>query len=330
MAADEPHYARRYTRILAALRILQHYPNGLPLVVLAGELEVPAAALRDELLAYYTAEPTGGTSAAYRLPGIDWVTAGEQADPQEAEVVVLTDPSAMNNLGVAFLRSDEVATLWQAGSLLLQFEPDNEDLAQAAEILGGTWLDGAPVASEEDGTALDLLLTAIKKKRAVEITYSRRWRPGVDTRKIHPYRLIHTHNGWELDAGPLDKQGQPRTFLLSNIRDLTATQETFVVPDRVEEIIAANRESLSVVVQISQRGSWALDSVADRAVVLSSDEEMARYDVTLSPPYVRRLALILAAVKGDGWIEGPQADELTDEVRAFAAQLLEHHGFHLP
>ena len=114
MGATVPGYVRRYTRVLRALEVLWYYPEGLPLVQLAEELGAKPSDLREEILAYYTAEPAA--AAGYRLPGIGWISpTGEEVDPGTAEVVVLTDPGALAELGVVRLTPDEMATIWRAG-----------------------------------------------------------------------------------------------------------------------------------------------------------------------------------------------------------------------
>ncbi len=168
---------------------------------------------------------------------------------------------------------------------------------------------------------------AIGLRRRIRIEYAREWRPGVSVRDVDPYRLVCTNRGWELDAGPLDATGAPRTFLLANMSSLEVLPQGFVAPDRMAEILAANRAQLGVEVSLPQRASWGGDTVADSVTVVRSDTETTTLLLELSPPYARRLALVLAPAAGEGMLMTHR--ELAPEIRSVAQRLLAHHGFPL-
>lgn len=323
--AKVPAFVYRYTRILDVLEVLQHYPDGLPLAQLAEELGAKVDELRTEILAYYNAEPAVLTD--HWLPRIAWLSpSGEDDDPHTAEVIVLTEPTALAELGVARLTAKEMAGIWRAGSALLEYEPDNEVLAAALDVLAEQWLEGSKVEAEQGSDQVAAIREGIDQRRRLRFDYARAWRPGVSQRVVDPYRLSRTTRGWELDAGPLDEEGQPRTFLLANIAsDVAVLAEQFERPAGIEQIIAANRAQLPVEVALPQRVAWAVESQADASRPLRADEETLTSLVELSPPYAARLMLILAPAMGEGMLMTHR--ELAPQINANAERLLRHHGF---
>lgn len=326
-----PGYVRRYTRILEALRILADHQDGLPLAQLASELGADAGELREELLAYYTAEPAAGIGVGQRLPGIDWLTSGgEEEDPNTAEIVVLTDLQAFEGMGAVRYSPAELAAVWRTGRLLAQYEPENSVLADALERLAQEWLDGASPDADPGAEYLQELRKAIAKGQQVRITYSRQWRPGVYERVVDPYRLTSTARGWELDAGPLDGGGEPRIYLLSNIRELARLKSSFTVPEGIDDIIDNHRSVAEVTVVLPQQTAWSAMRLADRSDRVRGDDDMVTLKLYLSPPVVRRLAMVLAPAMGDCWIDGPGREERTEQVHSLARRLLAHHDLQLP
>ena len=325
--AAVPGYVERYTRILRAVEVLSFYPDGLPLAQLAQELEVPVDDLRAEILAYYTAEPAVG--AGHRMPGIGWVSStGEEEDPRTAEVVVLTEPQALADLGVLRFTTAELAGVWRAGRILSEYEPDNAVLSEALDVLADGWLTGPLDAEEPGADRVAAIRDAIGARHKLRIRYAREWRPGVSDRVVDPYRLLCTARGWELDAGPLDPEGAPRTFLLANIWDLEVLPDSFVVPEGLEGILAANRAEIRVDVSLPQRAAWGADTQADRVEVLRFDAETTTLRLDLSQPYASRLALVLAPSNGEGMLMNHR--ELAPQIQAVAQRLLAHHRFDIP
>jgi proteasome accessory factor C len=327
MAGKPPPYVLRYRRILDALAILARSPDGLPLAELAEEVGTDAGTLRQEILVYYTTDPLDGAGAW--LPGIDWINrSGEQEDPATAEWVVLTDPSAIAHLGSVRMTADQVAALWARGRRALEQRPDDVDLASAVDTLAAELLGVADVPPEPGSAHVAALRTAAAEHRAVRIAYRRDWEPGSYERSVEPYRLTHTAQGWELDAGPLDDQGRVRTYLLRNIAAVEPLADRFVEPAGVDEVIAADRAPLLVRFLLPQRVVWSVDELSERAQVVSEDSEDAEVLVHLRQPYALRAALVLAPAMGAGTLLDHR--ELADGVRAYGRRLLAHHGFPLP
>lgn len=323
-----PGYVKRYSRILRALEVLSFYPDGLPLAQLADELGAKPAELRREILAYYTAEPAAGSG--YTMPGIGFLSpTGEDDDPYTAEMVVLTDPGVLAELGAVRLTATEMAAVWRAGRILAEYEPDNRVLAEGLEVLADGWLNVSQDAEDDPGSAsVAAIREAIAKRQRIRFRYARVWRPGITTRVADPYRLICTNRGWELDAGPLDEQGKPRAFLLSNLDELQILDDTFEVPDGIGKILEENRAQLRVELSLPQRAAWGVDTQADRSETILSDAETINVVVELSPPYASRLALILAPTKGEGMLMSHR--DLAPQVAEVGKRLLAHHGFPLP
>jgi proteasome accessory factor C len=326
-AARLPGYVLRYRRILDALAILARSPDGLPLTELAAELGTDAATLREEILVYYTTDPGDGAGAW--LPGIDWINRlGEQEDPATAEWVVLTDPAAVAHLGSVRMTADQVAALWERGRRALEQQPDDHDLATAVDKLAAELLGVAEVPVEPGSGHVAALRSAAAQHRPVRIGYRRDWEPGSYERVVHPYRLSHTSQGWELDAGPLDANGRVRTYLLRNIASLEVLAGAFEEPAGIADVIAADRAPVRVRFLLPQRAVWSVDELSAHAQVLSEDAEDAEVLVHLRQPYAARAALVLAPAHGAGSLLDHL--ELEDGVRAFARRLLAHHGFDLP
>ena len=124
---------------------------------------------------------------------------------------------------------------------------------------------------------------------------SRSWRAGVTDRVIEPLRLVQTRRGWEVDAGPVEYDGRLRTFLLSNIRDLEVLDETFEEPSAVESLLAKQRQTERVRIDLAQDARWAVDMYAERHRVVDEDAEVFTAEVELLPPVTARVALLMLA-----------------------------------
>lgn len=323
-------YVRRFQRILAAIDILAQHPEGLPLVRLAELLQADPDEVRQEILAYYTAEAEGGPLLdGFREVPLTFTNAGgEDEDPMQAEVVVLTDPQALVDLGVQRMPTSQVADLWRLGQALLRVEPENEDLSSAVEALADGWLGGANAPAEDGVEFLGTLRTAITQCRRVDIVYSRAWQPGVIERRIEPYRIVVTRRGPEIDAGPLDDQGRPRSYLVDHLRAVTATDEPFERPDDIEAICDGNRAATAVRVVVPQDSAWPFDRLADRVERIREDGDDVELLVTVAPPVGWRVSLGLIPSGGQGFVLSPTG--LRPAPAELAAELLAHHRLDLP
>jgi proteasome accessory factor C len=311
-------------------RLFAH-PDGLPLAVLAEEFDTTVEELRDDLLAFYTADVNSEWLLGLTRPEVlEFVGPdGDEADPQEADVVRVATDRPTTELGVEYVDASELALVYTAARALLDIQPDNHDLAEAIEVLTDTMgvpLSGADPDQPQVATwnhALRPLQEAASAGRRAWIVYSRTWDPGVSERVIEPYRLVQTRRGWEVDAGPLDDQGRMRTFLLSNVRAVEVLDEEFAAPADLPARLAAQRATEVVEVVLPQSGRWAADMYAESVEVLQADEESVKLRLELLPPLERRVGMLLLAAGADAFVVAPP--ELDGAAEILAEELLVHH-----
>jgi len=321
-----PNYAARIARLPRVFERLAAHPDGLPLAELAADLDVPVAELRDDLLAFYTADVSSDWLLGLTRPDVLEFLGpdGDDADPAEAEVVRFVEETG--ELGVEYVDAAELALVHTAALALLDLEPDNTDLAEAIEVLTETMLGvpGAPPEVPAWKRALPLLQEARERRRAARIVYSRAWEPGVFEREIEPYSLVQTRRGWEVDAGPPDAEGRLRTFLLSNVRAVELLDRGFEVPPDLPDLLAAQRVTTTVRVLLPQAARWAADFYGERVRLVEDDEESVVVDVDLLPPLEKRVGMLLLAAGTDAFVVHPP--ELADAGVVLAEELLVHHG----
>ncbi len=327
-----PKYVARLARLPRVLERLLAHPDGLPLQALADELGVPAAELREDLLAFYTADVDSVWLMGLTRPEVlEFVGAdGADTDPNEAELVRLVTERPTSELGVEYVDASELALVYTAARALLDIRPDDEDLAEAVGVLTETM----GVSPEEQSVTelrtpvwnrpLRPLQEACAARRAVRISYSRAWDPGVREREVHPYRLVQTRRGWEVDAGPLDDDGRMRTFLLSNIRSVEVLDETFELPDDLPARLEEQRATERVRVCLPHDARWAADMYAERVTPVEHDDESVVLDLDLLPPLDRRVGMLLLASGPDAFVVDPPSLDGTGVVRA--EELLVHFG----
>lgn len=310
-------------RIQRVIAILSLHPDGLSLAVLAEELEVAEPILRREILNYYSVDvPADQSRVGQRPEVIEFIsTEGESVEPQEAPVVRLVGDAANAELAGNQFSDDDLAQLLQAATSLANLEPENQVLAAGIERLNQLLhID----ATESLDGAVASLRRAIEEQIPVEIEYSREWQPGVRTRVVHPYALLRTNRGWELDAGPL-AAGHARTYILRRVRSLQLQQgQQFERPTEVERILQRDRRPEKVQLLLPQGSHWVADRFAERTEVVDSDSDDLVLNAFFLPPVAQRVGLVLL-------IAGPDAGVLKPHRHAEAAaelaeRLREHHG----
>lgn len=317
-----------FARVQRALAFLLKHPDGLPLAVLAEHLEVPEKQLRKDLIAFYSADiPPGMLGGLVRTDSIQFFAdEGQEDDPRDAFLVRVVGQRPEAEMGVEYLRPDELADLYRAAQSLSEAEPDNSVLASAVstleeQLLGSGSLE--PADSEAERVSVEQLHAAVDERRKVRIEYSRAWDPGVYTREVEPYALKRTMRGWELDAGPL-QEGHARTYIVSRIRSVVLGRERFFRPPGIRELLAADRREQQVDLSLPQRAQWVADRFAERTEVLDSD----RSDVALRgwflPPVRDRVGLVLAIAGPDAFVIEP--DHMSAVGVDLAGRLLHHHG----
>ena len=317
-----------FARIHRVMAILHGHPGGLPLDTVAAELGVAEKVLRKEILEYYATDlPAHTLLGLNRADTIEFLAAdGVEADPHQAPIVRAVSDRPEAELGVEYLRADELVALYEAASGLAELEPDNEPLTQAVAVLRDTFLAGTTnhnsgADAVGEGTAA-VLRRAVEQRSVVRIRYSRAWRPGVGERDIHPYALHHTARGWEVDAGPL-VDGRVRTFIVERIEAAEVLPATFDRPERMDELLARDRAPVWVELSMPQRTQWVVDRFAESTAVLTSDADDLSVRAGFLPPVAERVGLILVIAGRDAFVVSPPDYETagSDVARA----LLAHH-----
>lgn len=328
---QEPKYVARIARLPEVFERLARHPDGVALETLAAELDVPVDELREDLLAFYTAD-LGGEWLLSRPEVLEFLGPdGAAEDPGTAGMVRIVAEGPVD-LGVEYVDAGELGLVHAAASALLEIEPDNTELAGAIDVLAETMFGPAIGAGESEAAVplptwnrlLPTLRAAHASRRRVRIVYSRAWAPGVSERVVEPYRLVQTRRGWEIDAGPPDDQGRLRTFLLSNIRSADVLDEPFSPPGDVEERLVAQRATTRVKVVLPQSARWAADFYAERVELVRDDEEFVEVDLDLLPPVAERVGRLLLTAGPDAFVVSPA--ELEHAGVVLAEELLLHHG----
>lgn len=319
-----PAYAKRIGRLPDVLEVLAAHPGGMPLTDLAAMFGIAETELREDLLAFFAADVNGLLGLARPTVLAFLGPDGADDDPHRAEVVRITDARPSGELGVEYVDAAELGLIYTAARALDDLEPGNEDLAGAIDVLTETMFGQARVLAEDGGgDLLGPLRRAIETRQRVRIVYSWAWWPGVRARCVDPYRLVQTRRGWELDAGPADEAGRLRTYLLTNIRSLDLTGDTYPVPTDLDRLLAAQRTTFPVRLRVPHTARWAADMYAERVAVVADTEDSVTLDLMLLPPVDRRLGLLLLACGPDAAVLSPPG--AVESVRVLAAELLEHH-----
>ena len=322
-------YAQRIGRLPAVLELLAAHPDGLPLADLAERFDVPPEELREDLLAYYTADVGTLLLGLSRPDVIEFLGPdGDSADPNSAEVVRVIDERPTEELGVEYVDPSELALVYAAARALLDLEPDNEELAGAIDVLTETMF-GEPQPLSAPRTwdePLPAFQRAVAERLRVDIVYSRAWHPGVTERTIEPHRLLQTRRGWEVDAGPPDGDGRLRTYLLPNVREYAVRADVFTTPDSVADMLEAQRATTTVRVQIPHHALWAADFFAEHVNLVDDDAETSVLDLELLPPVPQRLGLLVLAAGDQTRVLTPSS--LISAGPAMASALSHHHSTH--
>jgi predicted DNA-binding transcriptional regulator YafY len=304
-----------FARLSTVLNLLHAHPSGLSMGYLAAQVGIPESKLRDEILGFYTADTLG-----VRPDTIVFLSAeGHEDDPASAEMVrVVTDePSA--ELGVVLLSPQKWLEVYGTAARMSEMRPDDADLADAVRIIGERILHGVPRRPESEVGRV--LSEAISKKVAVDISYSRTWKPGVVDRRVLPVRLVETGRGWELDA--LVPGDELRTFIIDRIRSVTITHESFDLPPGIDARLAAHREPTTVDLVVPLRYQWAVDRYAESSEVVEQDEGDVSIRAEFLPPVAERVGLVIVTAP-NSFVVRP--DRLKNAGQEMARLLLAHHG----
>ena len=324
-----PKYVERISRLPGVFEHLLAHPDGMPLRQLAHDFHVDPDVLREDLLAFYAADVAPDLLLGLMRPGVLEFLGpdGDDEDPAAAEIVKISDPRSIDELGVEHVDASELALIYTAATSLLDVEPDNDDLAAAIDALSETMLgDAAPDGPDRPRGTVSSSRSPRGSGAGSASTSSTpaRGRSVSADRTIEPYRLVRTRRGWEVDAGPLDERGAMRTFLLSNIREAEVGDETFELPDDLERRLEEQRATTLVRVEIPQSARWAADMYAEQVTVIDDRETTVELELELLPPLEHRLGLLVLAAGSDARVLEPE--DLADCHVALARRLAAHHA----
>lgn len=322
-----PKFLQRLARLPEVINLLSAYPDGLSLRRLAGQFGVDEETMREDLVTYLELESWGWSFDIFRKPALEFVQLEGDDDPSDdtARTVVRIVPDASPGIGAEHLSAGDLATLYTAGTALLEVDPDDEDLAGALAVIAETMYgESAATPYVGDWTRhVKDLQDAQEQRRRVRIVYSRAWRPGVTDRVVEPLRLVQTRRGWEVDAGPVGPEGNLRTFLLSNIRLVEVLDEEFEPPSGLASLLARQRATWTVRMEAAQDARWAARQHAETVTVVGEDEETFTADLELLAPVGERVGLIMLASGPSIRVISPGA--VLPEAMGLVKELLEHH-----
>lgn len=322
-----PKFLQRLARLPEVINVLSAYPDGLSLRRLAAQFGVDEDTMREDLVTYLDLESWGWSFDIFHRPALEFVQPEEDDDQTNgaARTLVRIVPDATPGIGAEHVSAGDLATIYTAGAALLEVDPDDADLAGALAVIAET-MYGEPAATPYVGDwnrHVKDLQDAQEKQRKVRILYSRAWRPGVTDRVIEPLRLVQTRRGWEVDAGPVGPEGNLRTFLLSNIRLVEVLDEGFEPPSDAGSLLAKQRATTTVRMELEQDARWAARQHAERVTVVTEDEETFTADLDLLAPVGERVGLIMLASGPSTRIISPGA-VLPDSI-GLVEELLHHH-----
>lgn len=337
----QPKYVQRFGRVLEALQILELYPKGILLADLARVLNTRITQLRDDLQALNLATESVESNNLFveflsELPsqadGFATDTAYDQyfVAPAQARYVRLGGLSAQ--LGqvqrlTGGLSYGEVAQLLEAADPLLRVNPGNMPLLSLVSQLQAIWFPGLiqTSASERLDNLESSLRSAIETCTMVQISYERNWRPGKVTRVVHPYQLVLTRRGFELDAGPVQPDGRIRTYEIDSVLELKVLEDTFARPANANELCQANRDTIWLKVVVPRKQRWALETLSEDVRISSkSDRDDIEARVELREPFLERAGLLAVNMGPAAMIVAPP--EYQDAGTILAQHLLRHHG----
>lgn len=310
--------------VLATIHILEEHGR-LPISQVAALLGVGVAEVRGQLEAFNDVETSRLVLEPMFtiVPEAGWPETGPDPEPADSDLVGFSPNMRGSDLGLVHQDAAVLGPLLAAADELRAMEPDNLDLASAVDKLRTRLVRNVTGSASFRARTAAIFKQAADEHRAVRITYSGAWYPKVTARVIHPYRVVSTSRGYEVDAGPLDDRGRPRTFLLRRVRDFEVLADRFEIPPAAEGAIDANRQLTAVEGLAPHRAMWAIRNWSERVDQYQSDTADVRFTAWVLPPVRARVAL-MSLVAGSG-VEWDDPD-LAAAPAELAAELLAHHA----
>lgn len=288
-------------------------------------LGTDVASLRAQVRAFTDVETAGHPLDPLLeiFPADGWPEDGPDPAPSDTDLVAFARDMDSRSSGISHQDAAVLGPLLEAAEHLRAMEPDNLVLAAAADKLAATLMRGTVGQATYRARVAADLQRAVAGHRQVELTYSNAWLPRVRTRIVDPYRVVSTARGYELDAGPLDDQGRPRTYLLSRVRDYRTLESHFADPAGLAQALAANRRLVAVTGYAVHSGLWAIRAYAERCEYGAADAEGTVFTAWLLPPVPDRAGLMMLLAGADSYLDDADLDS---QRLSWAADLAAHHG----
>ena len=308
----------RADRLVAALLLMQARGR-VTAAELARELEISVATARRDLEALSSAGipvyPQPGRGGGWSLVGGARTDLSGLSAHEAQALFLLIGPTAASTEAKAALRK-----LLRA--LPQTFRADAEAAATATMVDPTRWGE-----RDRDRPALvELLQTAVVRRRKVRITYTGRTREQTE-RLVDPWGLVDKDDVWYLIAGTPNGQ---RTFRVDRIDNATVTDEPAERPDDFA-LDAAWRQIVGDVEERRSR-TWAIVHIEPKFVPILRDhfgrhcevEDPARARVRVGAPTPLDIARQLA-----GWgamVEVLEPQAVQDELARIGAELAARYG----
>lgn len=323
-------FVQRLGRTFEAVQVLDLYPSGISVDDLATMLSIEPADLLQQLAAFNRvgeqADP-GASDVSY----VEFLSRMPEPAEDSDDLYVEAGDAAFLRIGGsgsgagAGLTVAEIGAVLVAAEDLLRTEPGNTALMEVVAEIRSRWLpgfthdEGSSASAHHEGA----LLAAVQERRKVRITYDRWWEPGIVDRVIEPYRLVRTHRGFEVDAGPVDAEGSIRTYIVEQIIDLEVLDDGFERPADADRLSDDHRAVTRVEVLVPRDREWATEYLCEKVEVVARDDDTElRLDVI--EPLRRRVGLLVLQTGPDSFVTAPR--ELQDADEELALELLAHHG----
>lgn len=222
--------SQRLRRLLYLVPYVARRAEGVEVDALAAQLDVDREQLLADLDLLSQVGPPDGDPGEYLLVTVEDGRVFVDLAQRLTRPLRLTPAEASSLLlGIRTVRESGIApfddALGAAEAKLLRAL--GGDAPEAESLAGGT-----VVAEPDQAVARNLreLVAAARARRAVEIDYAAASRPGAERRKLDPYGIVNHAGGWYV-VGHCHKRGDTRTFRLDRIAALSATGESFAIPD---------------------------------------------------------------------------------------------------
>jgi proteasome accessory factor C len=318
-------YRQIITEVVA---MVEEMAQPLTLRELSEALSVPCGEIRRQVVAFDSGDDgidyDGTRPAVFIDPaGDEWGDYG----PSDDDRVKVVGAAMRERLGVERFDASVLAPLYQAAAALAEQEPQNTELASAAEGLLTQFLPGLRRRDPFRAELIGQLGRAISENGRVRIRYSRAWKPGVFSRTVEPYRIVHTRRGAELDAGPPAADGTIRTYLVSRIYRVEVLDSTFVRPGDAEERCDAARVLTTVRGQVPIERLWVIERAAEETRTWNLEPGIVAFEADLLPPVAWRAGRMMAVAGAGARLEDPA---LAAGAAQIARELWDHHGLDHP